>query len=876
MVDATLQQSQGLPKTIYLHDYQTPTHFIDDIHLQIDLNEGVTTVTSRMKIRANSRDAAKSLTLNGEELTLKSIKLDGVLLDSAKYQVSDALLILFDLPSSFELETVVEICPEKNTALSGLYRSNKTYCTQCEAEGFRRITYYLDRPDVLSRFTTTITADKEQFPFLLSNGNLIKSGQLDKGRHFATWEDPFKKPSYLFAMVAGDFDLIEDTFTTMSNRKVMLRVFVEKGYGDQAHHALYSLKEAMQWDEKAYGREYDLDIYMIVAIGDFNMGAMENKGLNIFNTKYVLAKPQTATDEDYIHILSVVGHEYFHNWSGNRVTCRDWFQLSLKEGLTIFRDQSFSSDVLSRSVMRIHDVTALRETQFPEDAGPLAHPVRPESYIEINNFYTATVYNKGAEVLRMLQTILGESLFRKGMDLYFARFDGQAVTIEDYVQTMEEVSGLDLKQFRYWYSQSGTPLVEVKSDYNENNKTYTLTMSQTCPPTPGQSEKFPFYIPIKVGLLDANGKSLPIEIEILHLTQPNQKFEFKNVPCKPIPSLLRHFSAPIKLRYDYTDAELLCLVKHDGDAFNRWEAWQLYLLRTLLSMVNDFQQGKALNVPSDLVATFQMLLTTDKADQYLSAEMLLLPSEKYIGEQMAEINIEAIHVARECILQTVAEQLRDLFFNVYQLNHQAGPSSAFDMKVIGRRQLKNRCLAYLMRLPSYHEIGISQFSTSLHTNMSDTLAALTALANLDIPESQKALTAFYDAWKQDALVLDKWFTVQAVSKLKNTLSNIKQLMAHPAFDLKNPNKVYALIGAFGQRNAINFHQLSGEGYRFLREVVEELDKLNPQVAARMVKPLTAWKRYDKDRQKLMRNQLEILSQDKKLSPDLYELVTKSL
>ena len=879
-----LHKLQTLPQTVYLKNYEVPTHLIDSIHLKFDLFEGYAVVTSHMIVRANpSALETHTWLLNGEDLTLQSIRLNGVTLTPEQYTLNEKCLLLLNLPDQFELEIINTIFPEKNTALTGLYRSNKTYCTQCESEGFRHITYFPDRPDVLTRYTTTIMADAKNFPVLLSNGNLIESGSLDKGRHFATWEDPFKKACYLFALVAGDFDLIEGEFVTQSNRKVDLRVYVEKGYGDQAYHALYSLQTAMRWDENAFGREYDLEIYMIVAIGDFNKGAMENKGLNIFNTKYVLAKPETATDEDYIHILSVVGHEYFHNWSGNRVTCRDWFQLSLKEGLTIFRDQSFSGDMLSRGVMRIHDVTALRESQFTEDAGPLAHPVRPESYIEIDNFYTATVYNKGAEVLRMLQTILGVPLFRQGMDLYFERFDGQAVTIEDFVQTMEAVSGLDLKQFRRWYSQAGTPVVTVTSHYDEKLCTYTLTLTQTCPPTPGQAEKQPFYIPIKMGLLDESGKHLLLQLDdevhepekVLHLTEPTQAFKFVNVPAKPIPSLLRHFSAPIKLFHDYSNAELLFLAKYDNDSFNRWEAWQLYILRVLLSLVKDIQQHKSLIAPEELISTFHALLSADKVDHYFLAEMLLLPSEKYIGEQMQVVDVDAIYTAREFVIQTIAEKLHNLFFNVYQAEQRLAQSDAFNMETIGSRQLKNRCLFYLLRLPAYADAGLKQFSHSLQKNMSDTMAALSGLANVAGQQRDEVLETFYTAWQHDALVVDKWLAVQAVSTL-TTVERMNQLLQHPAFDLKNPNKVYALIGPFGQRNTVNFHQLTGAGYSFLREVVQQLDKLNPQVAARMVKPLTAWKRYDKERQNLMRKQLELLGQDKNLSPDLYELITKSL
>ncbi len=632
-----IHDSHQEPQPIYLKDYRVPTYFIDEIHLQVDLYEEETLVTSHMRVRHNrlSPNKIRDLVLNGEELILVSIKLDGKILPTSEYQLTDEGLTIPNVPDKFALEIVTKIYPQKNTVLSGLYRSRNTYCTQCEAQGFRRITYFIDQPDILSRYTTLITADKARYPFLLSNGNLVGSGDLENGRHWVKWEDPFKKPCYLFALVAGDFDVLQDKFMTQSNREVALNIYVEKGYSDQAYHAMYSLKEAMRWDEKVYGREYDLDIYMIVAISDFNMGAMENKGLNIFNTKYILAKPETATDDDYIHILSVIGHEYFHNWSGNRVTCRDWFQLSLKEGLTIFRDQSFTEDLLSHAVMRIQEVNSLREVQFPEDAGPLAHPVRPDSYIEINNFYTATVYNKGAEVLRMLQTILGKSLFRKGMDLYFARHDGQAVTIEDYVKIMEDVSGIDLTQFRLWYTQAGTPMVSVEDDYDSEQKIYRLTIHQSCHPTPGQPIKNPFFIPIKMGLLDQKGNDISLHLDderigkekVLSLTEGTHIFQFNDVPSYPVPSLFRHFSAPVKLHFAYSDADLQFLFKHDKDSLNRWEAGQTYALRVLLNLILDQQHGKTLHLPQEWPNMVDYILRQDKEDAYLLAEMLSLPSE---------------------------------------------------------------------------------------------------------------------------------------------------------------------------------------------------------------------------------------------------------
>jgi aminopeptidase N len=881
-----LNKSKDEPHPVYLKDYEVPVYLIDEIDLSFDLEDDHTIVKSHMRVRHNRLSSSKKrdLILNGDELTLESVKLDGKVLSGSEYKLTSDLLTIPGVPDNFDLEIVTKIYPHKNTALSGLYRSADTYCTQCEAEGFRRITFFPDKPDVLSRYTTMITADESRFPYLLSNGNLIASGKLENGRHWAKWEDPFKKPCYLFALVAGDFDVLEDQFITQSNREITLRIYVEKGYGDQAHHAMYSLKEAMRWDEKAYGREYDLDIYMIVAIGDFNMGAMENKGLNIFNTKYVLAKPETATDDDYIHILSVIGHEYFHNWSGNRVTCRDWFQLSLKEGLTIFRDQTFSEDMLSRAVMRIQEVNGLREVQFPEDSGPLAHPVRPDSYIEINNFYTSTIYNKGAEVLRMLETILGKPMFRRGMDLYFVRHDGQAVTIEDYVKAMEDVSGVNLRQFRLWYTQAGTPTIDAEDDYDAKHKIYRLTLHQKTPPTPGQSIKMPQYIPVRMGLMDADGNEIPLQVQdqpvetekVLTLTEATQIFEFENVLSRPVPSLLRNFSAPVKLNYPYSDSDLQFLFKHDKDPFNRWEAGQKHALRVLLNLIEDHRHDKPLHLPSEFAEMYEYILRHDKSDNYLLAVMLTMPSEKYIGEQMEVIDVDAIHVVREFVIKALAEQLQALLLETYRKHHDPAGSYRFSMEDIGKRQLKNRALMYLMLLPQNTEIGMRQFEAAYQSNMTDAQPALMALSDLDTPLREKALDQFYSAWKHDALVVDKWLSIQAATKLPTALQIVKKLMRHEAFDIKNPNKVYSLIGTFGQRNPVNFHAKNGEGYAFLRETVYQLDKLNPQVAARMVNPLTRWKRYDKERQELMREQLELLLQDKKLSRDLYELVSKSV
>lgn len=883
MSETSMAIASSAPQAVYLKDYQIPNFLTDEVELHIDLKDDVTVVKSHMRIRHHrlANDQNRNLVLNGEELTLESIRLNGKQLAAGDYILTNKTLTIPNAPDDIDLEIVVKIYPQNNTALSGLYRSGQTYCTQCEAHGFRRITYFQDHPDILSRFITTIYADAKRFPILLSNGNLVDSGSLPHDRHWAKWSDPFKKPSYLFAMVAGDFDLLADKFTTVSGRDIDLKIYVEKGYVDQAKHAMYSLKEAMSWDEKTYGREYDLDIYMIVAIGDFNMGAMENKGLNIFNTACILAKPETATDSDFIHVLAVVGHEYFHNWSGNRVTCRDWFQLSLKEGLTIFREQSFTEDTLSEPVMRIQEVNYLRESQFPEDAGPLAHPVRPDSYIEINNFYTSTVYNKGSEVLRMLQTILGKGLFRKGMDLYFAKYDGQAVTIDDYVQTMEDVSGIDLTQFKRWYSQAGTPVVTATDHYDAAQKRYTLTFKQSCSATPGQPVKQPFYIPIKLGLLAADGSAIPLSLAenkletVLAFTEPEQTFVFKNIVSKPVPSLLRHFSAPVKLHYAYSDEDLYFLCLNDTDAFNSWEAAQKYALNVMLKLITDYQQRLSLTVPHELIEMYLQIIGRHSKDQFFTAELLTLPSEKYIGEQMSVVDVDAIHSVREFVLREIAAALHLKLAEVYRQCHDVSGFYEFDMHSIGKRQLKNRCLSYLMLLPQYHPIGIEQFTAALKVNMTDTQAALITLANSDSPSRQQALNQFYTTWQQDALVVDKWLAIQAAAKLPDTLQQVQQLTKHEAFDLKNPNKVYALIGSFG-RNAACFHASNGDGYVFLREVIQQLDKLNPQVAARMVKPLTSWRRYDKERQKLMCKQLELLLQDKSISSDLFELVSKSL
>ena len=876
--------SSQQPNAILLSDYRAPDFLIDTVDLHFVLDEATTRVISRLALRRQTPEVP--LVLNGQDLELISVKLDGELLDPGSYQIDTESLTLPGMPDSFQLEIVTEIHPADNTSLGGLYTSGGNFCTQCEAEEFRKITYYLDRPDVMARFTTHIEADQSRYPVLLSNGNLIDKGELAGGRHWAKWQDPFPKPAYLFALVAGDLAVIKDSFTTMSGRTVDLHIYVQHHNVDKCAHAMRSLQKAMAWDEQTYGREYDLDLYMVVAVDDFNMGAMENKGLNVFNSRYVLARPDTATDGDYLGIESVIGHEYFHNWSGNRVTCRDWFQLSLKEGFTVFRDQEFSADLNSRGVQRIQDVNVLRTHQFREDAGPMAHPVRPDSYVEINNFYTVTVYNKGAEVVRMLAHLVGPEGFRKGTDLYFERHDGQAVTTDDFVRAMEDANGVDFSQFRRWYQQAGTPLVTASQSYDAATKTFTLTLSQSCPPTPGQSEKLPFHIPVAVGLLDAQGRDLPLQLAgaaqvtvgtlVLHLTEAEQRFVFENVPCAPTPSILRGFSAPVKIESDLSEAQRYFLMAHDSDPFNRWEAGQQVAVQLILGLAADHQQGRELVLDDNFVQAFANTLGDQRLDNALKAEALSLPSEAYLAEFMRPIDPEAIFAARQFVRQTLATQLRDQLLAGYRDNADHG-EYRIDPEAIGRRALKNTCLSYLMSDESDREaqqLCLAQFEAA--ANMTDVMAILGSLAQLDIPAREQALAAFYSKWRQEPLVVDKWLSLQATSRLPNTLETVQALTGHEAFSIKNPNKVRALIGAFCNGNPLRFHAADGAGYRFLVDHVLELDALNPQVAARMCTPLTQWRHYDEPRQQLMREQLQRLLAAPALSKDVYEVASKSL
>jgi len=877
----------AMHKTIFLKDYSPPDYKIETVNLQFELDEVRTRVRSLLTVICNHDRCygIHPLVLHGRGPVLKAVRLDGQPLDEHDYKLDEGSLTILPVPERFTLEVETEINPRDNSELSGLYMSSGMFCTQCEAEGFRKITYYLDRPDVMARFFTTIVADNKKFPVLLSNGNMIDSGVLKDGRHFAKWHDPFPKPSYLFALVAGDLARVGDKFTTMSGKPVDLGIYVQQHNRDKCGHAMLSLKQAMKWDEDVYGREYDLDIFMIVAVDDFNMGAMENKGLNIFNSKYVLARPETATDSDFQGVMGVVGHEYFHNWSGDRVTCRDWFQLSLKEGFTVFRDQQFMEDMTSRGVKRINDVNVLRTYQFREDASPVAHPVRPESYVEINNFYTVTVYNKGAEVIRMIRSLLGSTGFRKGTDLYFSRHDGQAVTTDDFVKAMEDANGVDLSQFRLWYSQAGTPELHVIRAYDSAAKTYTLTIKQTCPPTPGQQEKRPFHIPVAFGLLDDDGEDLPLRLEgevnatvgtrVLQIRSAEETFVFADIPREPVPSMLRSFSAPVKVDLDLSDDERLFLMAYDSDEFNRWDAGQQLAVKRIMNLIRDRQQGEALKLDSKFTNAFQKTLGSDMKDKAFQAFALMLPAETYLADFMAVIDPTAVHEARRFVQKTLAIELKESFLAAYRENLDIGPYR-IDQESVGRRSLKNTCLTYLMELDDedIRSLCVKQFKTA--GNMTDVMAALANLANNDCPERQEALDSFYDTWKNDPLIMDKWLSIQAMSRLPNTLETVKALTRNPAFTIRNPNKVRALIGAFAQGNPARFHDPSGAGYEFLADHVVIIDPLNPQIAARLVSAFTLWKRYDENRKALMKEQLDRILKTPGLSKDVHEIVSKSL
>jgi aminopeptidase N len=885
--DAAIAAPAAAPEPVRLADYRVPEFLVDRVALTFELDPVSTIVRSELRVRRNPASAERDspLRLDGEALELCRLALDGEELGANRYQIAEGKLSVAGVPDAFTLEVQTRISPKDNTELSGLYLSQGGFFTQCEAEGFRRITYFPDRPDVMARYTTTIVADRAICPVLLSNGNPVARGEAERGRHWARWEDPHPKPCYLFALVAGDLIAVRDQFTTRSGRNVDLAIWVRHGDEDKCAHAMRCLKAAMAWDENVFGLEYDLDVFNIAAVSDFNMGAMENKGLNVFNTKYVLARPETATDADYQGIETVISHEYFHNWTGNRVTCRDWFQLSLKEGLTVFRDQEFSSDQGSRAVKRIADVRHLRGAQFREDAGPLAHPVRPESYLKIDNFYTTTVYQKGAEVVRMIHTLLGPEKFRKGMDLYIARHDNQAVTIEDFARAMQDASGIDLTgQFSRWYWQAGTPEITAADEYDAKSRRYTLTLCQATPPTPGQPEKLPFLIPVAMGLLVEDGTELPTRLageaeakpgtRVLSLTEARQRFVFEGVPHRPVPSLLRGFSAPVKL-LGVPLARLRFLAAHDTDPFVRWDAGQQYATAVLLDLAAAWPNTEELHLDAGLVNALAATLEAGEADPAFAAEALMLPSESYLADQMQVVDVEGIHSARECARAVVGQELATALTEGYERLGDPG-EYRIDGRSIGRRALRNACLAYLVAGGAAGAIGLAKAQFDAGRNMTDVLAALSILASVDCPERAQALAAFYGRWRDEELVLDKWFAIQATSSLPDTLERVKALARHPDFDMHNPNRMRALIASFAIGNPVRFHAASGEGYRFLADAIIAVDAGNAQVAARLVPALGNWRRYDAGRQALMRGELERILARPGLSRNTFEMVSRSL
>ncbi|MFC0267964.1 aminopeptidase N [Kushneria aurantia] len=872
------------PQAIYLHDYQPPAYRLERTELTFDLNEKATRVRARLHLQRHPEAEAQApLVLWGCELGLERIAIDGQPLLESEYRIEGETLTVERVPERFLLDTEVVIEPAANTALEGLYVSGPIFCTQCEPEGFRRITWYPDRPDVLAPFTTTVIGDRDREPVLLSNGNPVERGELPGNRHFVSWQDPHPKPAYLFALVAGKLDCVRDSFTTASGREVALELWVEEENLHKTEWAMASLKRAMRWDEQSYGREYDLDLFMIVAVNDFNMGAMENKGLNIFNSAAVLANPQTTTDAAFQRIEGIVAHEYFHNWSGNRVTCRDWFQLALKEGFTVFRDQTFSADTNSAPVKRIEDVALLRTLQFAEDAGPTAHPVRPDHFIEISNFYTLTIYEKGAEIVRMLRNLIGAETFRRGSDRYFERFDGQAVRVEDFVDVMAEVSGLDLGLFMRWYSQAGTPQLDCRGEYDEAGQRFTLTVRQHTPPTPGQPDKLPLHIPLRMGLLGDDGTPLTLSVDgetpgtdtVLHLTEAEQQWTFEGIERAPVPSLLRGFSAPVRLDYPWSRDELAHLMRFDEDGFNRWDATQRLALTAIEEMMTAHAAGETMHLDARLIDAFRYLLNQPADDRAVLAEMLRLPSEAWIAEQQSQVDVDAIHAARRAAIEQLADSLYADFERVYHAN-QSTAGYAPTPEQIAARSLKNIALSYLTASGEPETLAMAKAQFEADDNMTDVRAALTLLAHSDRADlGDPAIRAFGERWSHDALVMDQWFATQVTRPQPDALERVRFLMQHPAFSIKNPNRVRALIGTFTRDNRVNFHRRDGAGYRLLADVVIELNRLNPEIAARMIAPLTRFRRFDEARAALMRGELERIRAEK-LSRNLHEVVEKAL
>jgi aminopeptidase N len=866
------------PKTVYLKDYKPLSWRVGHIDLDFDIREGETLVRAKTQIVLDDQ-GREDLFFNGEDLDLVEIRLDGSPLSEGKDFARDEKGLTLPRPvlKEIALEITTRIHPEKNTRLEGLYKSGDTYCTQCEAEGFRRITYYPDRPDVMATFTTRIEAYGDSCAVLLGNGNRVECGPLEGGRHFAVWHDPFPKPCYLFALVAGRLNYIKDYFTTRSGRNVELYIYVRPGDEGQCAHAMESLKKSMKWDEDVYGLEYELNLFNIVAVSDFNMGAMENKSLNVFNTALVLAHQDTATDMDFLSVEAVIAHEYFHNWSGNRVTCRDWFQLSLKEGLTVFRDQEFSADMNSRAVLRIDDVTNLRRRQFPEDAGPLAHPIRPDNYMEINNFYTMTVYEKGAEVIRMMCTILGPVNYRKGTDLYFSRHDGQAVTCEDFVRCMEDASGIDLSQFRLWYEQAGTPEIDFTGEYNRKEQTYTIRLFQNLPPTPGQPVKKPMHIPIAAGLVGPDGKDFDLgdneTTTVLHLKKEKQEFVFKNIPAPPVPSVLRNFSAPVKLKTVMPDDDLVFLMVNDSDPFNRWEAGQTYALRTINRIVDD--SGAS---PAEFIESCRRMLETalqPETDKAFMSQMLTLPDVSFIGQHRDPVDPGAIYDARRLVLLEINRRHGEILEQLYRKNRTQG---LFDISpaAMGRRALRNTALRILSVERTAGDAARAWEHYNGADNMTDRVAALSVLAEIGHPQRERAFDDFLERFNEYPLVVDKWFSLQASAVRPGLIDHLNTLRTHGEFNIRNPNRARSLYASFAMNNPVCFHAADGSGYEFLTDAVIELNAINPQIAARLLGPMREWRRYTPDRQEKMKTCMERILAEKSLSPDVFEIAGKSL
>jgi aminopeptidase N len=855
-----------LPVVKKRSDYLPPDFLIEEVKLEFQLAGPDTLVICHTKVKRNGQHH-RDLLLCGESLQLISVHLNSE--QVTNYQQTDSELILSTRLDSFELRIETKLDPAANHSLEGLYFASGAYCTQCEAEGFRKITYFLDRPDVLAKYEVTITADKKKYPYLLSNGNKVASGELSDGRHWVRWQDPFNKPSYLFALVAGDFDLLEDQFITVSGRQVALQLYVDKGKADRGQHALESLKLSMAWDEKVFGLEYDLDIYMIVAVDFFNMGAMENKGLNVFNSKFVLADAASATDDDYFNIESVIAHEYFHNWTGNRVTCRDWFQLSLKEGLTVFRDQQFSSDMSSALVNRIKNVKIMREHQFAEDASAMSHPIRPDEVIEMNNFYTVTVYDKGAEVIRMIHTLLGQDGFRKGMDLYFQRFDGQAVTCDDFVDAMQDANDYDLTQFKRWYGQSGTPIVKVSEDFSPATGEYSLRFEQLNKPTADQKHKQELHIPINIELLNALSNNSQSE-QLFHLREAAQSVKFADIKDKPIPVLLGGFSAPVILEFDYSDSDLGQIMLYAKDQFSRWDASQKLFSKIIHAAAID--NNKATVSQQQLMELCKVLMQQSAENPDLISEMLTLPSFETLCQQVRHFDVDALYQARLNLRTSIANELHQQWHELYLA--QPIENYQYTQKQVFHRRLRNLALVYLSHTESGQALIKEQYNKA--DNMTDTLGALKAAQSGNLTQFDSLMQDFEQKWRDDPLVLDKWFTLHASANRTDILPRLELLMGHKQYSINNPNRVRSLVGTFSFYNPLAFHALDGSGYKFVTDYLLKLNDLNPQIAARIVTPLTQWQKLDGQRQDLVKHQLLRIADHKSLSKDLYEKVSKSL